>query len=159
MMVSRSESIGPRRRIELLGVVELVENVVHYLVLAVLIAVAAMVLWHTALELVRPHRAFATRVTDSINGVLFVIIVMELLRTVAAHLEHTGFQLQPFLIIGIISSVRHILTIGARLTLSGEGPGKSFAHSQIELGVEAGVVLALSLGLVLVRRSSASDDE
>jgi uncharacterized membrane protein (DUF373 family) len=158
-MASRSEPIRPRGRNELLGVVELVENIVHYLVLAVLVAVAATVLWHTALELVRPHRAFSSRVTDSINGVLFVIIVMELLRTVAAHFEHTGFQLQPFLIIGIISSVRHILTIGARLTLSGEGRGTSFAHSQIELGVEAGVVLALSFGLVLIRRNSPSDNE
>ena len=142
-----------------LAVVGLVEDAVHFLVLAILAAVAVVVLWHTGLELVHPHRAFATRVTDSINGVLFVIIVMELLRTVAAHFEHTGFQLQPFLIIGIISSVRHILTVGARLTLRGEGAGAAFAHSQIELGVEAGVVLALSLGLVLIRRSSLSDDE
>jgi uncharacterized membrane protein (DUF373 family) len=151
--------VSARPRSEPLRVLALVEDIVHYLVLVILIAIAVVVLWHTALELAHPHRAFATRVTDSINGVLFVIIVMELLRTVAAHFDHTGFQLQPFLIIGIISSVRHILTIGARLTLSGEGAGASFAHSQIELGVEAGVVLALSLGLVLIRRTSASDDE
>ena len=139
--------------------VALVEDAVHDLVLAILAAVGAVVLRHTALELVHPHRAFSARVTDSINGVLFVIIVMELLRTVAAHFEHTGFQLQPFLIIGIISSVRHILTIGARLTLSGEGAGASFSHSQIELAVEAGVVLVLSLGLVLIRRSSPGENE
>ena len=62
-----------------------------------------------------------------------------------------------FLIIGIISAVRHILTIGARLTLQGEGTQTSFRNSQIELGVEAAVVLALALGLTLVRRSNAAD--
>jgi uncharacterized membrane protein (DUF373 family) len=91
--------------------------------------------------------------------VLFVIILMELLRTVLAHFEGGGLQLQPFLIIGIISAVRHILTIGARLTLSGEGSETAFQHSQVELGVEAGVVLALAVGLVLIRRTATSDQD
>ena len=60
-------------------------------------------------------------------------------------------ELAVSLIIGIISAVRHILTVGARLTLVGEGTDTTFAHSQVELGVEAGVVLALALGLLLVR--------
>ena len=87
---------------------------------------------------------------------LFVIIVLELLRTVLAHFETSELQLQPFLIIGVISSVRHILTIGARLTLQGEGTAEGFRHSQIELGVEAGVVLVLAVGLILIRRSSTT---
>lgn len=138
-----------------LGVVTFAEDVVHFVVLAILVAVAVVVLWHTTGDLVRHHVAFPTRVTAAINGVLFVIILMELLRTVVAHFQRAGFQLQPFLIIGIISAVRHILTVGARLTLSGEGSPTAFMHSQIELGVEAGVVLALAVGLLLVRHGSA----
>ena len=140
----------------MLKVVSLLEDVVHYAVVAILLAVAGVVLWQTGTELFHAHRVFATRVTDAINGVLFVIILMELLRTVVAHFEGAGLQLQPFLIIGIISAVRHILTIGARLTLSGEGSESAFQHSQVELGVEAGVVLALAVGLVLIRRTSSS---
>ena len=82
---------------------------------------------------------------------LFVVIVLELMSTVVAHFEHAGFQLQPFLIIGIISGVRHILTVGARLSLAGEVTGRAFRQSQIELGVEAAVVLGLGLALFLVR--------
>jgi uncharacterized membrane protein (DUF373 family) len=139
--------------------VSLLEDVVHYAVIAILLAVAGVVLWQTGTELFHAHRVFATRVTNAINGVLFVIILMELLRTVLAHFEGGGLQLQPFLIIGIISAVRHILTIGARLTLSGEGSGTAFQHSQVELGVEAGVVLALAVGLVLIRRTATSDQD
>jgi len=66
-------------------------------------------------------------------------------------IERAGFQLQPFLIIGIISGVRHILTLGARLSLAGEVTGTAFRRSQIELGVEAAVVLGLGVALFLVR--------
>jgi len=63
---------------------------------------------------------FPENVTTVVNGALFVVIVMEVLRTVVAHFEHTGFQLQPFLIIGIVSATREILTVGARLSLAGD---------------------------------------
>jgi uncharacterized membrane protein (DUF373 family) len=137
-------------------VIDHLEDLVHYLIAVVLIGVAGYVLYTTAVDLFESGVTFATRVTSAINDVLFVIILLELLRTVLAHFDSAELQLEPFLIIGIISAVRHILTIGARLTLVGEGTDTAFAHSQIELGVEAGVVLALALGLVLVSRRSAA---
>jgi uncharacterized membrane protein (DUF373 family) len=135
-----------------LAIIDQLEDVVHYLIAAVLIGVAGYVLVRTAVDLFSTGTSFAERVTTAINDVLFVIILLELLRTVTAHFETAELQLEPFLIIGIISAVRHILTIGARLTLAGEGTDKAFAHSQVELGVESGVVLALALGLVLVHK-------
>ena len=46
-----------------------------------------------------------------------IVVVLELLRTIVARLEGGGFQLQPFLVIGIISATRDILTVGAELSL------------------------------------------
>ena len=124
----------------------------HYAISAMLVAMALYVLYHTAVQAVEGGVTYATRISDSINGILLVIIITELLRTVLAHFEQEGFQLQPFLIIGIISAVRHILTIGAELSV-GAGEGSAFAHTQIELGVSAGVAIALVVGLLLVRIS------
>ena len=90
---------------------------------------------------------------------LFVIIVMEMLRTVMAHFDDAGLQLKPFLIIGTISAVRHILTVGARLSLAGEVTGTAFRQSQIELGVEGAVVLGLGFALYLVRLRSSNATE
>jgi uncharacterized membrane protein (DUF373 family) len=73
--------------------------------------------------------------------------VLELLRTIVARLEGGGFQLQPFLVIGIISATRDILTVGAELSL-GQVP---VTRTMTELAVNAGVVVAL-VALVLVRR-------
>lgn len=99
------------------------------------------------------QNTFPERITAVINSVLFVIIVMEILRTVVAHFDDAGLQLKPFLIIGIISAVRHILTVGAQVSLGGGGNAADFRRTQTELGVNAAVVLALVLGLVLVWRS------
>jgi uncharacterized membrane protein (DUF373 family) len=127
------------------------EDLVHYAVAILLLTLGIIVLYHTAVAVVEGGSSFSARVISGIDGILFVIIVIELMQTVLAHFEHTGFQLKPFLIIGIISAVRHILTIGAKLTLAGDLKGSAFSQSQIELGVETGVVLGLVVGLLLVR--------
>ena len=88
----------------------------HYLVTLLLLGVAVVVLYRTGRALFDSQLPFPENVTTVVNGALFVVIVMEVLRTVVAHFEHTGFQLQPFLIIGIVSATREILTVGARLS-------------------------------------------
>ena len=140
-----------------IGLLQVAEDVVHYVVAIVLVGVAGVVLVHSVLEAFDgDHGAFAEQVTSVINSILFVIIVMEILRTVVAHFDDAGLQLKPFLIIGIISAVRHILTVGAQVSLGGEHDPEHFRQTQIELGVNATVVIALVLGLVLVWRSEAA---
>jgi uncharacterized membrane protein (DUF373 family) len=91
-------------------------------------------------------------VITGINDVLFIVIILEILRTVTSHFTQGGFQIKPFLVIGVISAVRHILTVSASLTLEGDGNDRHFSHSLAELGVNAAVVLALVVGLVLLAR-------
>jgi uncharacterized membrane protein (DUF373 family) len=113
-----------------------------------------VVLVKSVSDLFGSDHEFAQVVTDVINSILFVIIVMEILRTVVAHFDDAGLQLKPFLIIGIISAIRHILTVGAQASLGAAAHSPDeFSHAQVELGVNAAVVIALVLGLVLVWRS------
>lgn len=152
--MSAASGAGRRRHARGLGLVRISEDVLHYLVALLLLVIAVVVFVHTAADFARSQRTFSERVTAAVNGVLFVIIVMEILRTVIAHFEEAGFQLKPFLIIGIISAVRHILTVGAQVSLGAENQGaQAYRRAQIDLGVNAAVVLALVIGLVLVRRS------
>jgi len=135
-----------------LAVIDRLDDLAHYVVAALLLVIAAIVLYRTADHLILSRHDFVTQVTNGINDVLFVVIVMELLRTVVGHIESSEFQLRPFLIIGIISTVRRILSVGIQLSLVGGGTETAFRRSQIELGVEAVVVLTLVVGLVLVSR-------
>ena len=134
----------------------LCEDVIYLAVAVALIAVSGALLYHSVADALSSGDRFVIAVTTAVNGVLFVVIVLELFRTVLAHLEGGGFQLRPFLIIGIISSVRHILLIGAQ-SLATEST-RTFEHSQIELGVNAAVALALVIALTLANRGASSND-
>ena len=134
----------------------------NFAVALVLLAVGILVLYRTAYDLATTSQPFATAATSAVNGVLFAIIVMEVMRTVVSHFETGGLQLQPFLIIGIISAVREVLTVGAKLSLQGaqHAPTSSVLHSALlELGVNAAVVFALVISLVLVRRFAGMIEE
>ncbi len=134
----------------------LTEDAVYLGVALVLVGVAVASLYNTVHDLVSSNNHFAQTVTAGVNGVLFVVIVLEIFRTVLAHLEGGGFQLRPFLIIGIISAVRHILLVGA-VAVSNDTTSQ-FNRAQIELGVNAGVALVLVIALVLLHRGGAVTD-
>ena len=156
MAASTKQSPPPRGRESpawLLTVLTTFEDLVYLFVALSLIGISVAALYNTIHDLLDSNAAFAVAVTNAVSGVLFVVIVLELFRTLVAHLEGGGFQLMPFLIIGVISAVRHILLVGA-LAIS----NAQFNHVQIELGVNAGVALILVIALVLVHRSGMTTD-
>ncbi len=85
-----------------LRLVGLVEDAVHYLVtlllfgVAVAVAVAVAVLYRTGRALFDSQLPFPENVTTVVNGALFVVIVMEVLRTVVAHLNTPASNSNPF---------------------------------------------------------------
>jgi uncharacterized membrane protein (DUF373 family) len=145
-----------------LSILKLANYVMHYAVAVALLAVAVIVLWHAVYDLATIRQTFVGATTTAVNGVLFTIIILEVVRTVITHLEHGGLQLQPFLVIGTISAVRSILAVGARLSLQGteHEPSQSVVQTALlELGVNSAVVVGLALALVLVRRLAAMSDD
>jgi uncharacterized membrane protein (DUF373 family) len=140
----------------------LANSALHYAVALVLLAIAIIVLWHTVSDLAGSRQAFVSAATTALNGVLFTIIILEVMRTVVEHLQHGGVQLQPFLVIGTISAVRSILAVGARLSLEGaqHQPSQSVVRTAlVELAVNAAVVLGLAVALALVRRVAGMGDD
>jgi uncharacterized membrane protein (DUF373 family) len=133
------------------------ENITFMAIAVALLVVAVAVFGRGVHDLILAPTGepFAITITRGVNSVLFIVVVLELIRTIVARLEGGGFQLQPFLVIGIISATRDILTVGAELSLVGDQA--PLARSMTELGVNAGVVVALSLALVLVRRFARLD--
>jgi hypothetical protein len=59
------------------------------------------------------------------------------------------------MVIAVVSTVRHILTVAARLSLVGDQHGTTLI---IELLVNAGVVLILVAALVMLRRWARLDE-
>ncbi len=110
---------------------------------------------------------FAQTVADNLpkavlvllNDLLLVVILLELFRTILNFLKTRAITLEPFLQVGIIASLRKVLTLSAEIVLSGENGSTSFTQYLLDVGVHGGVVVALVFALYLYRTSqpAASD--
>lgn len=103
---------------------------------------------------------FADAVVTLINDLLLVMIIMEVLRTIGSYIEERGASLRPFLFIGAISATRRILAIGAEMSIHGntlDTPG--FNRRLVDLGVNAGVILAIVIALYLLSHRAPTTDE
>ncbi len=142
------------------------EVIAYLLVALTLLVMALVVIYRGGDDVYQVIRAYIERgdatepIIDALSNFLFVVILMELLATLITHIRHETFQVKPFLIIGIISGVRQILLLGARLSLKGTNMAPvEWRHSQIELGVNVGIDLVLVTCLVLLRRFQVESEK
>lgn len=88
-----------------------------------------------------------------LNDLLFVIILLELFRTVLGFLQNDRIRLEPFLHVGIIASVRRILTAGAEFSHQESVPEDMFRHYLMDMSLHVIVILVLMIALYLHRKS------
>jgi uncharacterized membrane protein (DUF373 family) len=135
--------------------VERIEEVFHIVLGMCLLGIAIAALYFSVARVFETSPFFPTGMIQSINDILFIIIILEILRTVVARYTDGVFQLQNFLIIGVIAAVRHILTVGASMTLASGKSQNDFDRAVIELGVSAGIVVALVFAIFLSKASNS----
>jgi hypothetical protein len=132
-----------------------------YLVLAVLLsitAVAALVSSGKMLWDGITHRSIATETLHVLDQLLVVLMLVEILHTVRISIRSHILVTEPFLIVGLIASIRRILVItleAATLTQGGawSAQGAAIFHaSMIELGLLGLLVLILVFSITLLRR-------
>lgn len=136
----------PRARVLVLGV-----DVVQYGVSVVLLLLAAIVLVRSFIDFIGSPGGYPQTLVSAVDGILVVIILVDILRTVMTHLQGEGFPYRPFLVIGIIAGVREILAVSTRLTLNTTQNSQSVTQSLFQLGTSAGVVLLLAVALWITR--------
>jgi uncharacterized membrane protein (DUF373 family) len=152
-LLTKDESLIPATFIDKL------EDIVHGFLGIVLFIISVLAVGYTLQRLIETRPFFPLGMIQGINDILFVIIILEIMRTVIVRFTDGIFQLDSFLIIGVIAAVRHILTVGASLTMEKEKTTEYFNRSLIEMGVNTGIVLALVFALFLsrsARRASAA---
>jgi len=130
--------------------VERMEDVFHVVLGIFLFGIAVAALVFSVIRVFTTSPFFPSGMIQAINDVLFIIIILEILRTVIARYTDGVFQLQNFLIIGIIAAVRHILTVGAYMTLS-EKTQEDFDRAVIELAISSGIVVALVFAIFMAK--------
>jgi uncharacterized membrane protein (DUF373 family) len=134
------------------GPLRIAIDAVQYGVAVVLIILAAIVLVRSFIDFLDSPGGYPQTLVSAVDGVLVVIILIDILRTVLTHLEGWGFPFRPFLVIGIIAAVREILAVSTRLTLTPIGTTPQVVtQSLFQLGTSAAVVLVLALALLITR--------
>lgn len=132
--------------------------IIEYAIVASLLLVAGIVLVRTVIDFLQHWTLFPSTVVGAIDGILVVIILLDIAHTVFGHLRSSIFPVRPFLVIGVLAGVRDILSASAHLTLSSSLTQGDFNDTLISLGVGVGVVVLLLVGLLILRYSAHRDE-
>jgi uncharacterized membrane protein (DUF373 family) len=97
------------------------------------------------------HPFFPNGMIEGINNILFIVIILEIVRTIISRFTDGIFQLEKFLVIGVIAAVRHILTVGASLTLESTKSDHIFYRDLWQLGLDAVISLILVIAIFISR--------
>lgn len=138
-------------------------EVAIYSVLAVLLFVTAIataanagkILWEGLL-----HWTIAAQTLQVLDQFLVVLMLVEILHTVRISIRSHILVTEPFLVVGLIASIRRILVItleAASLTKGGVWTPETtsiFRAGMFELGLLGVLVLILVYSITLLRRSS-----
>src|SRR5712672_3511080 len=158
-----SESTLRERFSDTLGRIE----VAIYSTLAVLLALTALVTIASAGKMLwdgLSRWSLAAQTLRVLNELLIVLMLVEILHTVRISIRsHKLMIVEPFLIVGLIASIRRMLVITLEAaTLSREGDWVSegaraiFHGSMIELGLMGLLVLILVHSIIWLRRNADS---
>lgn len=143
------------------GMARLISSL-EYAIAISLLLVAAIVLVRTVIDFLTQWNAFPQSVVTAVDGILVVIILVDIAHTVYGYLQTAVFPVRPFLVIGILAGIRDILSASAHLTLNRPDTGRDFHNTLVSLATGVGVVVSLLVGLLILRfsqhdRSDARD--
>ena len=129
----------------------------EYVVVVALWALSVVILVHSVVQFIQHKSSFTDLTIQAIDGVLVVIIVLDIAYTVLGQLRSAGMPVCPFLYIGILAGVRDVLSASAHLSFGGPTTSTDFDHTLISLGVGIGVVAVLVVSLFVLGRSGHQD--
>jgi uncharacterized membrane protein (DUF373 family) len=143
-------------------------EVVIYAALAVLLFVTALAtiansgktLWESL-----SHWTIATETLGVLDQLLLVLMLVEILHTVRISIHSHVLVTEPFLVVGLIASIRRMLVItleAASLTKGGiwaVNGASIFRGSMMELGLLGVLILILVFSITLLRRYAPTEEE
>ncbi len=135
--------------LKLLKYVDMMEDIFHAVLALALLGIGIGAFFFSIKRLIETAPFFPNGMIQGVNDILFIVIILEILRTVISRFTDGVYQLDKFLIIGVIAAVRHILTVGASLTLQTGKSDVAFERAIYEMGLNALIVVALVFAIFL----------
>ena len=161
---SPSENRFQRLSAESLSLVEMV----IYAAIGVILSLAAMYALFTAGQTLwqgLTAEESAKTVVEVIDRLLVVLVLVEILHTVRISIRSHTLVTEPFLVVGLIATIRRMLVItldAANLTSAAnwanDGPARLRA-SMFELGLLGVIVIVLVVSIHILRKSQSPYEE
>lgn len=132
------------------------EDLIYALVAITLVGCAGLVLADTVYDLVtKTGDDGVTKAMQSVlDSLLIVFILVELLSAVRSTLEERRLVAEPFLLVGIIATIKEIVVVSAFAE-----KGRDVPESMLEVGVLGAVLVGLSLATYMLRRKEREPEE
>lgn len=137
-----------------------VENVIYIALGALLSAAALLALGGACLKLWEGLSDWTgtAAIFSIVDRLLFVLLLIEILHTVTASIRTGELTPEPFLIVGLIASIRRVLVItlqtaeATKIESFTEVGRAVTMQAMIELALIGGLILILVISLYLLRR-------
>lgn len=139
-----------------------------YIVLGALLALTALIgIFSATASLWSAVQLFgnADAIVITIDRLLFVLMLVEILHTVRVSFRSGTLVCEPFLIVGLIASIRRVLVITLESSQVNE-PGKWSPETQellhatmLELGILGGLILVMVISICILRYSQKYSTE
>ena len=131
------------------------EDLLYALVAVTLFACALVVLGDTVHGLLTDGDKGVTELMkQTLDSLLIVFILVELLSAVRTTIKERRLVAEPFLLVGIIASIKEIVVVSAFAE-----KGEDVQESMLEVGVLGGVLVGLALATFLLRRKEREPEE
>ena len=88
----------------------------------------------------------------SLDQILLVLLIIELLYTVQVSFREHGLLAEPFLVVALIAVIRRVLVITAEIAKLPESSDNVFRHAMWELGVMTAMILVLVGSLIMLQK-------
>lgn len=134
----------------------LVEDMAYYVIALILFVAASVIIGITVTHFFQGFTLLNT--LNVVNDILLVVIILEIFSTVLIYLTERRISLTPFLLIGVISSIRRILMVSALMSVQENMSDVMFNRAIIELVVSAGIVVVLIIAYFLLSKTIVSSE-
>ncbi len=141
----------------------MVEHGVYAAIGLLLAIVAVVALVHVGIEVTVGVLAWESteKIFHTVDQLLFVLMLVEILHTVRVSLRSGNLNAEPFLIVGLIASIRRVLVITLESSNAQQANGADhtelFRTSMIELGVLAVLIMTMVVSIAMIRWSDRKE--
>ena len=100
------------------------------------------------------HGDVLKNVIHVLDRLLLALMILEILHTIRVSIKEHQLLCEPFLIVGLIASVRRILVLSVEAAYLSDMTTEVFRHAMVETAILSVLILILVISIVLIRKYS-----